>query len=244
MKNVNLMSYSVYADTLDKLLISSNVKRVINTINPHSYIVAKNDAIYKSALNESDYLLPDGEGIILAAKLINKINMKKISGSDFHIHTLKKLNESNGSVFYMGSSEFTLKKIKSKISNDFPNIKVDYHSPPFKSILSSEDNLLIVNKINAFKPDVLFVGMTAPKQEKWLHENQSKLDFKFASCIGAVFDFYAETIPRPSNFWINLHLEWLIRFIREPKRLFRRNFISSPLFLLDLFAYKINSKKK
>jgi N-acetylglucosaminyldiphosphoundecaprenol N-acetyl-beta-D-mannosaminyltransferase len=243
MKTIHLMGHSIYIDTLDKLLISGNSKKIINTINPHSYVVSKKDEVYKTALKESDYLLPDGVGIVLAAKLINKINIIKVSGSDLHLHTLKKLNKDHGSIFYMGSSELTLKKIKCKLLNDFPNIKVGYYSPPYKPVLTNEDNVFIINKINSFKPDVLFVGMTAPKQEKWLYENKSKLDFKFASCIGAVFDFYAETVKRPSKFWINLNFEWLIRFIREPRRLFKRNFISTPLFIIDLILFKLHIKR-
>ena len=97
----------------------------------------------------------------------------------------------------------------------------------------------MLEKVNHFKPDILFVGMTAPKQEKWVHLNKNILDVQIITSIGAVFDFYAGTVNRSSQFWILLGLEWLPRFLREPKRLAKRNLISTPKFLLEVVWYKI-----
>ena len=141
----------------------------------------------------------------------------------------------------MGSSNNTLNKIKEKIKHEFPNIKISIYSPPYKDKFSEEENNNIIDAINKVKPDVLFIGMTAPKQEKWLHENHKKLDFKIATSIGAVFDFYSGIIKRPSKFWIDLHLEWLPRFLNEPKRLWKRNLVSTPLFLIDMLIFKLKN---
>ncbi|MBL0721490.1 MAG: WecB/TagA/CpsF family glycosyltransferase, partial [Sulfurovum sp.] len=148
----------------------------------------------------------------------------------------------NGKVFYMGASQDTLSIIKQKISKEYPNIIIDSYSPPFKDIFSEEENNNIIKSINDFNPDILFIGMTAPKQEKWLYKNRDKLNFRIASSIGAVFDFYANKIARPSDFWINIHLEWLPRLLKEPKRLWRRNFISTPLFIFEIFKYSVKIK--
>ena len=106
-------------------------------------------------------------------------------------------------------------------------------------ILSKEDSKYMINAVNAFKTDILFVGMTAPKQEKWVEVNKKELSVTVISSIGAVFDFYAGTVKRSGSFWINLGLEWFPRLIKEPKRLWRRNFISTPLFLLSLGKAKL-----
>ena len=97
----------------------------------------------------------------------------------------------------------------------------------------------MVEAVNNFKPQILFVGMTAPKQEKWVYTHKSQLDAKIICSIGAVFDFYAGTVKRPGKFWIQLGLEWFPRLLREPKRLWRRNFVSTPLFLWDVCLEKI-----
>lgn len=238
---MNIMGYEV----LDKGLHNIDLfrKQIINTINPHSYATAKNDKFFYDALQGSDMLIPDGSGIIMAAKFINGEKIRKIAGADLHKFLLENMNKTGGKVFYMGASQNTLDKIDERIKQEYPNIIVESYSPPFKPEFSKEDNDIIVSKINVFKPDVLFIGMTAPKQEKWLHEHKNKLYFKVASSIGAVFDFYAGTVERPSEFWINLHLEWLGRFIKEPKRMWKRNFVSTPLFLIDMFFYKFGIKK-
>lgn len=238
---MNIMNYDVFTDGLDTLDLKA--KHVINTLNSHSYITAKRDKSFREALQSSDVLIPDGSGIVLAAKQIYKTQIKKISGSDLHDFLLHKISEKNGKVFYMGSSKNTLDKIARKIKQQYPSIIVQSYSPPFKTEFSKEDNDVIISKINNFKPDILFIGMTAPKQEKWLYKHKEQLHFKTASSIGAVFDFYAETIKRPSSFWIDKHLEWLPRLFSEPKRLWKRNFISTPLFLWDVFLYKIKIKK-
>lgn len=238
---MKIMRYEVFIDELDT--IELDTKKVVNTINPHSYVTAKSDKYFTEALMDSDILIPDGSGIVLAAKQIYKKSIKKIAGNDFHNFLLNKMNEKNGKIFYMGASQSTLDKIKEKMNLEYPNIIVESYSPPFKSVFSKEDNDIIISKINRFKPDILFIGMTAPKQEKWLHEHKSQLDFKVASSIGAVFDFFAGTVERPSKIWLDLHLEWLGRLLKEPKRMWRRNFISTPLFLLEIFLFKFGIKK-
>ena len=97
-------------------------------------------------------------------------------------------------------------------------------------------------EVNAVKPDVLFVGMTAPKQEKWVLNNKENINATTIVSIGAVFDFYAGTIQRSSPFWINLGLEWLPRLVREPRRLFYRNFVSTPKFIFEILSFKIFGK--
>lgn len=230
------MNYEVFTDTLEMLDIEK--KQIINTLNPHSYIMAQEDKDFLVALQQSDILLPDGSGIVLAAKQIYNKKIKKISGTDLHTFLLKKMNNKSARVFYMGSSQTTLDKIEKKIKIEYPNIIIESYSPPYKTDFSNKEDEIIITKINQFNPDVLFIGMTAPKQEKWLCRNKEKLNFTLASSIGAVFDFYAGTIQRSSQFWINLHLEWLPRLIKEPRRLWRRNFISTPLFILILLKFK------
>ena len=236
------MSYDVFADDISAIKVDLERKQIINTINPHSYVIAKHDALFEKALRDSNTLLPDGSGIVMAAKHCNGKVIHKIAGYDLHTHLLKLLNEQSGSCFYMGSSNETLDKVKERITRECPNIRTGFYSPPYKAQFSDEDNRVIVDMIQAFKPDVLFIGLTAPKQEKWLNAYKDQLDFKIASSIGAVFDFYAGTVKRPSQFWVNLHLEWFPRLIKEPKRLWKRNFVSTPLFLKDVLKCKMRKK--
>ena len=229
------MGYKVFHGSLENIELSK--KKVVNTINPHSYVTAKKDAEFKLALQGSDVLIPDGSGIVLAAKIINGEKIIKIAGADLHQHLLGKLNMKGGSVFYMGASQETLDKIKARLFSDFPNINVGIYSPPFKKFFTHDDNLKIIEKINNFNPDVLFVGMTAPKQEKWLYLNKEKLNFKVACSIGAVFDFYAGNTKRAPQWMVDFGLEWLHRSLLS-WRLAKRNLISNPIFIKDMLLEK------
>jgi N-acetylglucosaminyldiphosphoundecaprenol N-acetyl-beta-D-mannosaminyltransferase len=242
-KVINVMGYSILKDKLTAIKISKNKKIIINTINSHSYVTSKKDKEFRESLNKSDLLIPDGSGITLASKFLNREAIDKIAGYDLHHYLLEELNKNTGKCFYMGSSSSTLKKISERLSKEFPNVEVETYSPPFKAKFTEEENAEIIARINAFEPEVLFVGMTAPKQEKWLQANRNQLKFNIASSIGAVFDFYAGTVQRPSEFWIKAHLEFLPRLLSEPKRLWRRNFISTPLFIFEFFLYKLAIKK-
>jgi len=239
---MNIMNYTVFTEKLDTLNL--NKRQIINTINPHSYVTAKEDEKFKKALSSSDILIPDGSGIVIAARHLNNKKIDKIAGYDLHTYLLEEMNKNGGKVFYMGASESTLEKIKQKNHRKYLNIKVQTYSPPYKDSFTKEENDQIITAINKFNPDVLFIGMTAPKQEKWLYDNENLLQFTIASSIGAVFDFYAEVVPRPSNIWIRLHLEWFARLVAEPKRLWKRNFVSAPKFLLDMFLFKIKENNK
>lgn len=239
----HLMGYKIYSDDVKKITIPKDRKKIINTINPHSYVEAKKDVVFKEALHHSDIILPDGSGIVLASKRVNGEKIDKIAGMDLHLHLLELLNAEHGRCFYMGSSNGTLEKIIERLSKEYPNVNAATYAPPYKEKFSKKESEEIVKAVNAHKPDVLFVGLTAPKQEKWVYKHHNLINASIICSIGAVFDFYAGTVKRPSQFWIDRHLEWLPRLVKEPKRLWKRNFVSTPLFLLDMTLYKLKIKK-
>lgn len=232
-----LLGYRIYKKPLDALEVASH--KIINTINPHSYCVAQQDNAFKEALKASDILLPDGIGIVWAERVLNSNKIAKIAGYDLFVHLMQQLNKTSGRCFFLGASSSTLQRIEEKAAIEYPKVSVGSFSPPYKPSFTEADSALMCAEVNAFKPDVLFVGMTAPKQEKWVHNNKERLQAATVCSIGAVFDFYAGTVKRPSQFWINLGLEWLPRLFKEPKRLFKRNFVSTPKFILEVLSYKV-----
>lgn len=238
---IEVLNYQIFTDKL--VPNQMPVKGVINTINPHSYCVSKQDSLFAEALKASTIILPDGVGIVWAAKFLKKATISKIAGYDIFIHTMTVLNQQSGSCFFLGASNDTLDKIKKRAATDFPNVTVNAFSPPYKPQFSDADNALMVATVNNAKPDVLFVGLTAPKQEKWVHLNKQNLEVETICAIGAVFDFYAGTVVRPSKFWIDLGLEWLPRLVKEPRRLFYRNFVSTPKFVLYVLKDRFFKRK-
>lgn len=234
----NLINHHIYKSSLSD--IPTENKCVINTINAYSYCEAKKDTAFINALVNSTVLLPDGISIVLAAKLLNKQTIKKIAGADIHHYLLREANANNQKVFYLGASENTLQLIKKKLQLEFPNINVASYSPPYKTFFSEEENEIMLSHINAFKPNVLFVGMTAPKQEKWVHAHKQAIDANIIVSIGAVFDFYAGTVKRAPKWVIALGLEWLYRLVKEPKRMWRRYLIGNTKFCCYVAVEKFN----
>ncbi len=229
LSNIPFINYSIFNGNLSQIGFTQKI--LINTINQYSYCIAEQDVAFKKSLKDSDILLPDGMAIVAAVSLLSGQKIKKIAGADIHQHLLQELNQKGGSCFYLGSSENTLSKIKERVAIEFPNIRVGTFSPPYKTEFSKADNAEMLETVNSFKPDVLFVGMTAPKQEKWANSYKVQLDTKIICTIGAVFDFYAGTVERPSPFWINLKLEWFIRLVKEPKRMWKRYLYYGPIFI-------------
>lgn len=238
---IQILNY--YIDSsLPDLKAKNRRNFVFNTINPHSYAIAKKDLKFQNALLQSDSLLPDGVGIVWAARILGNQRLRRFTGSDLHIELLNYLNQIGGRVFYLGSSDSTLEKIQQKLRGEYPRIQMDFYSPPFKNEFTQEDNDEILRRIWLSSPHVVFVGMTAPKQEKWVFENHEQIDVQYIASIGAVFDFYSGNIKRSGKFWQILGLEWLPRLIQEPKRLWKRTFVSLPIFLFDVFLKRISVK--
>ena len=154
------------------------------------------------------------------------------------------LNKVGGKCFYLGAQPETLAKIRAKLAMEYPQIKVETYSPPYKAQFSSEDNQQMYHAINAFEPDVLFIGMTAPKQEKWVEENKSFLNAKIICSIGAVFDFYSGNKKRPPLWMRNLGLEWFGRLLMEPKRLWKRYLVWTPRFIGLVYKYKRKAQNR
>ncbi|WP_270829396.1 WecB/TagA/CpsF family glycosyltransferase [Aeromonas sp. QDB20] len=244
--SINILGYNVSTRNVSTIVLDSlngNSLRVVNTINPHSYVVAKRDVDFKQALLASDELIPDGSGIVLAANKLYGHHISKIAGADLYLETMRVLNHSSGKVFFLGSTDEVLRDIIRNANVEFPNVSISVYSPPYKKEFSNADVQVFIKLINDFSPDVIWVGLTAPKQEKLIHKMHAEINGKMISGIGAVFDFYAGNVKRPKKIWIDLHLEWLVRLIGEPKRLWRRTFVSAPIFLLDMYRLKLRAKK-
>ncbi len=198
--------------------------------NPHSLVVARSDAAFREALEKADAVVADGVGCQWAATLAGVSVGPRITGSDFFVSIMSALNKSGGRAFFFGSSDSVLEKLAARVGRDFPAVAVEMLSPPFRP-WSQDENRRMIEQIHRFRPDVLWVGMTAPKQEKWVAANTAHLNVPVIGSIGAVFDYYAGVTLRAPQ-WICDHgLEWLYRLPREPKRLWRRTFVSAPVFL-------------
>lgn len=200
--------------------------------NPHSLVVAQTDSEFKEALTQANLVVADGVGITLTAKMIGLSIGQRITGHDYFFSLLKSMqHRGQGRVFFFGSSQQVLALLARRFVAEFPELTLcGTYSPPFGSWSEEEDRRMTA-VINEATPDVLWVGMTAPKQEKWVAANCGRLNARVIGSIGAVFDFYAGTYSRAPRWISKIGLEWAYRFILEPRRMWRRNFVSTPRFI-------------
>lgn len=215
--------------------------RWLACLNPHSYVQSLDDSSFAQALQEANWLIPDGIGIVLASRLLGGQIRERVTGSDIFLGVQTALNQAGGGrVFFLGSTEETLAAIRTRMAVDFPQIQVvGTYSPPFKAEFSIEDDQAMLDAIRVAAPDILWVGMTAPKQEKWLHQHRDQLNVRFAAAIGAVFDFYSGRVKRSHPIFQRLGLEWLPRLFQEPRRLWRRMGISAPIFVWHVLRQRL-----
>ncbi len=219
-------------------------KLMINTVNAHSYNVAQNDESFAKAL-QAGVLIPDGASIVKVCRWIGAKSqpLERIAGWDlfeYEMNRLKDKEQASKIVMFMGSSEKVLSLIRERAAKEYPDFQIATYSPPYKPVFSDEDNRNIVEAINAANPDLLWIGMTAPKQEKWIFEQWENLQIHcHTGAIGAVFDFYAGTTKRAPQWWQSHSLEWLYRLISEPKRMWRRYLIGNTKFLYYMLKEKL-----
>ena len=239
-------------ESKDQLKHIPEGKVLINTIYAYSYVVAQRDDFFAKALVNCDYLMPDGASIVMACRWLKAKSQPKerIAGWDLFAFEMQRLegrgkmdDERRLRVMFLGSSEKVLALIRQRMVVDYPNLEVVTYSPPYKQQFSDEDNQAMIQAINTTKPDLLWIGMTAPKQEKWAYQHWDELDINcHCGTIGAVLDFYAGTSKRAPLWWQEHSLEWLFRLLMEPRRLWRRYLIGNPLFLWNIIKEKMGKQ--
>ena len=185
---------------------------------------------------EMDKLERESEELRTKSEVSISMTFSKDGQEDSSLFTLR---SSLKKVMFMGSSQKVLDLIVKRAAEVYPHLKVVTYSPPYKPEFSDEDNKAIIDAINAANPDLLWIGMTAPKQEKWTYSHWEELNIHcHVGTIGAVFDFFAGTVERAPMWWQLHGLEWLYRLLKEPKRMWRRYIIGNVLFIWNMLKEK------
>lgn len=209
----------------------------VYTPNPEIIMLAQEDHELKEALLDADLVIPDGIGVIYASR-IHKLGLEeRLPGIEFMDRMLKFCNNTNGSIFILGGKPGVAQKACDNISDKYPNIVV---KGAHDGYFSAEDELKVVDKINEVKPDILFVALGCPKQEKWIYSHRKILNTKIAMGVGGSVDVWAGVAKRAPKIFIDLNIEWLYRLLREPHRIGRM--MSLPKFLIKVLLSRDVSK--
>jgi N-acetylglucosaminyldiphosphoundecaprenol N-acetyl-beta-D-mannosaminyltransferase len=229
--------------TVDRVSLGSAISRLEELIGAggtHQAIVlpvaslmyARRDRLFLDVCNEASLVLPDGIPLLWASRILGARIPGRVAGADL-LGELSRVAEIRGyTCFFLGSTPEVVRRLERVLLRRFPGLRlVGSFAPPISPVFSAPANDEIIRRVNATRPDILWVGLGAPRQELWIRANLEKLEVRLAIGVGAAFDMWSGSVGRAPNWMQKAGLEWFYRFLREPKRLFRRYFIDSAPFL-------------
>jgi N-acetylglucosaminyldiphosphoundecaprenol N-acetyl-beta-D-mannosaminyltransferase len=232
---VDILGVNVDNDDMNKAVnkvieyMDSDGKYKIYTPNPEFVMMSIEDEEFKGILNKGDLVIPDGIGIVIASKILGKKIPERVAGYDLVQNIFKRIKKTNRTVYLLGASEGVAIKAADKMREIHKGLKiVGVHDGYFDE--NEEKN--IMESINTLKPDLLLVGLGAPRQEKWIDNNIHKLNIKVAIGVGGSFDGMAGNVKRAPLIFQKLGLEWFYRLIKQPSRITRM--IKLPVFLIKV----------
>jgi N-acetylglucosaminyldiphosphoundecaprenol N-acetyl-beta-D-mannosaminyltransferase len=253
---VNILSVNISTLNLDETIelfsqwIENGAKRRVCVTPVNCVLWAyKNDAL-RLLYNSAALNVADGVPLIWASSLLKRRIRGRVTGLDLLPRFAKTGNEKNYRFFFLGAKEGVAGHLCRKFSAQYPDLNiVGHYSPPFAERFTDDENAKMISLVNDARPHVLWVSLTAPKQDFWINENFDKLDVNIAIGVGGAFEVTAGLIKRAPEWMQKSGLEWFYRFLQEPKRLFRRYFIEAPRFIPLVLAQKfglisIYQKKK
>ena len=237
-QHVNILGTQVSSITTSDLLADFKVaiqkKKLIQVaITPvNSILAAHKNPQVQSAYNTADYVLCDGIPVKWASTFLNTPIVERITGLDLLPSLVAFAAVEKFSLFLLGASPGVGEKLKEVILQQYPNCNVvGIYVPPFMPVFDAAENKKMVDAVNTTAPDIVLISLTAPKQDLWITQNKSQLHPALYVGIGGAFEVMAGLAKRAPKWVQKAGLEWLYRFIQEPRRLFRRYFIEAPLFI-------------
>ena len=242
--NDRLKILKIWVDPVDRKEAIHRVKNIlaigtkphaIIAVNPEKNFSFPKDVVLYDTLKNADLLLPDGIGVVLAARILYGVDLERVPGSEF-IYDICEI-ASNGSykVFIYGAKEDVNKKAVDELKIRFPDLKIVGRANGY---VKESDMLDLIDRINASKAEILFLALGSPKQEKWYATHKNRLHHvRVVQGVGGTLDTIVGTVKRAPEIWCKFQLEWLYRLIKEPKRLKRQKVL--PIFALMVLIAKI-----
>ena len=214
-------------------LVEDIQKHIVVTANVDHILRLQKDEEFRKAYSYATYIFADGMPVVLASRLLRKPLPERVTGADLFPSICAIAAQRNYKIFLLGGFKGIADAAARKLKESYPSLNiVGTYSPPFGFEKSAEENKKIIEMINKKTPQILFIGVGAPKQEKWLYKHIDTLEIKVGVCVGAAFDFIAGKIKRSPKFLQRLSLEWIWRLIHEPRRLWKRYLYDFRFFAL------------
>jgi N-acetylglucosaminyldiphosphoundecaprenol N-acetyl-beta-D-mannosaminyltransferase len=241
---VNMVQTPQAVDTIRQWIASGErTCRHVVVTGMHGLIEGHKDRSFRAVLNAADLFVPDGISAVWIARLCGHALAKRVTGHDLMRGSLEMARQQGLRSFFYGDTTKTLDRMVGQLRVQFPGVQVaGTFSPPFRALSAREDED-IVRMINRARPDILWVGLGLPKQERWIAEHRHRLRVPVAIGVGAGFKFMAGAVQRAPA-WIGDHgFEWLWRFVHEPRAMWRRDFIDGPRFVVNVAAELLHGRR-
>lgn len=221
--------------------LKGNSLKTVYTPNPEIVMGARDDMKLKALLNSGDMVTADGIGLIYASKIKGKPLKERVTGYDLSLKLLEIGNDNSYSIYFLGGKEGVAKKAGENVKRDYPDINIaGYHNGYFKGSHNGyqdhSEEKSIIEEINAAEPDIIFVGLGFPNQEKWINANKNRIKGKVIIGNGGVMDILSGNINPAPDIYRRIGLEWLYRLVKEPARIKRQ--IVIPKFMLKVIFSK------
>lgn len=209
--------------------------------NVHTTVMSFEDEHYRKIQNGALLALPDGKPLSLVSRKMGYPQAQRVAGPDL-MEELFRVSQVKGYRHYFyGSTSATLEALRNKLQEKYPGLCIaGMTSPPFRE-LSEEEERAHLAQINDSEPDIVWIGLGAPKQEKWMYEHRGRVKALMIG-VGAGFDFHAETVKRAPKWMQRISMEWLYRLCQDPKRLWKRYVITNMKFIRLIIKEKLDEK--
>jgi len=238
MSHVNILGIRLSAINMDSTLdqmscwIEQQIRSYVVTCPVYTVMMCRKDAALRKIVNRAGIVTPDGMPLVFLSHLLGHRNVTRVYGPDLLLAFSALSAQKGYTNYFYGGAAGVPEKLAETLTRRFPGLRVaGTYSPPFR-VLPPQEDQAIIEQINAATPDVVWVGLGSPKQDRWMAEHRDQLKAPVLVGVGAAFDFLTGRVPQ-APYWMQQHaLEWLFRLGTEPRRLWRRYIIYNPLFLL------------
>jgi N-acetylglucosaminyldiphosphoundecaprenol N-acetyl-beta-D-mannosaminyltransferase len=248
-RRVNILGVGVSALTMAQALrtiddwVAHDEHHYVCVTGVHGVMESQHDAVLRRIHNAAGLVTPDGMPLVWLSRLKGERHVERVYGPDLLLEVCGSTARRGYRHFFYGGADGVPERLADRLGHRFPGISIaGTYAPPFRRLTAAEDEM-IVRRINAAGPDIVWVGLSTPKQERWMHEHVGRLDARVLIGVGAAFDFHAGLKKQAPRWMQRSGLEWSFRLLTEPRRLWRRYLVNNPLFLWYVMLHALGARR-
>jgi len=223
--------------------IQSRARQYVCVCTVHTVMQCRRSDALRRLVNASGMNTPDGMPLVWLSRMAGYPDVTRVYGPDLMLAEMEHGQAAGHRHYFYGGGTDVASRLAQRMRERFPGLRIaGTHTPPFKSVdeLSSDGTVELINRA---EPDIVWVGISTPKQELWMARMRARLTAPVLIGVGAAFDFHSGTVAQAPSWMQRSGLEWLFRLAHEPRRLWRRYLVDNPWFLFELAQQKLGLRR-